>query len=110
MNSPKANKKIEALLASVRKKFNAEEVIEGMKELREMAREEKNPALVKICRLCYEYIEQNDHFDIEFGDDEDDLGMPEIEYLLELMLHFEKEINQQEIREIRDLLNTELYG
>jgi hypothetical protein len=110
MKSLKGNNKIEELLKSVRKAFNAEELIEGLKEIREMAREEKNPALVKICRLCYQYIEENGHFDIEFGDEEEDLGMTEMEYLLELMLHSDKEINQGEIREIRDLLTTELYG
>ena len=109
MNSEKGNKKIEALLKSVRKKFNGEEIISTLKEVREIAREEKNPALVKICRLAYEYIDENGNFDIEMQDEEE-LEMSAMEYLLELMLHSEREINMQEIREIRDILTTELYG
>ena len=85
-------------------------LIEALKEIREIAREEKNPALVKICRLCYTYIEENENFDINFGDEEEELGMTDLEYLLELMLQSEREVNLQEIREIRDLLTTELYG
>ncbi|MCB9263144.1 MAG: hypothetical protein H6607_12285 [Flavobacteriales bacterium] len=110
MKSLKGNKKIEELLAKVREEFNAEEIVESLKEIREIAREEKNPALVKICRLCYTYIEDNGDFDIEFADDEDAIDMPMIEYLLELMLGSEKEANKEEIREIRDILTTELYG
>ena len=110
MVSAKGNKKIEELLASVRKEFNAEDVIESLKEIREIAREEKNPALVKICRLCYTYIEENGDFDIDFMDEEEDLDMSDLEYLLELMLHSDRAVNMQEIAEIRDLLTAELYG
>lgn len=110
MISAKGNKKVEELLASVRKEFSAEEVIESLKEIREIAREERNPALVKICRLCYTYIEENGNFDINFLDEEEGLDMSDLEYLLELILQSEREVNQQEIREIRDLLTEELYG
>ena len=110
MISAQGNKKVEELLASVRKKFNAEEIIEALKEIREIARKEQNPALVKICRLCYTYIEANGNFDIDFMDEEEGLDMSDFEYLLELMLQSEREVNLQEIREIRDLLNTKLYG
>jgi hypothetical protein len=110
MISAKGNKKVEDLLTAIRKEFKAEDVIETLKEIREIAREEKNPALVKICRLCYSYIEENKNFDINFVDEEEGLDMSDLEYLLELMLRSEKEVNLQEIREIRDLLTTELYG
>ncbi|MBO6517421.1 MAG: hypothetical protein JJ975_12810 [Bacteroidia bacterium] len=110
MKSLEGNKKVEQLLASVRKEFSAEEVIESLKEIREIARAERNPALVKICRLCYTYIEENGDFDIEWGDEEEGLDMSAMEYLLELILQSEREVNLQEIREIRDVLTEELYG
>ncbi|MFT4521227.1 MAG: hypothetical protein ACI8ZN_000154 [Bacteroidia bacterium] len=103
------NKKIEALLTAVRKKFVAADIVSELKEIREIARIETNPALVKICRLAYQYIEQNGNLDIEMADEEEELGMPVIEYLLECMLHSDKEINQMEIKEIRDILMAELY-
>lgn len=110
MNSEKGNKEIEALLVSVRKEFNSDQIISALKEIRETARMEKNPALVKICRLAYEYIEENGHFDISFVDEEEGLDMTDLEYLLELMFQSHKEVNQQEIKEIRDLLTMELYS
>jgi len=110
MNSEKGNKKIEALLASVRKEFKAKEIIDALKEIREIAREETNPALVKICRLAYEYIDQNDNFDVELQDEEEEIEMPPMEYLLELMLHSDREINMLEIKEFKDVLTEELYG
>ena len=110
MKSAAGNKKIESLLKLVKKEFNADEIVEALHEIREIARDEKNPALVKICRLCYEYIGENGHFDIEFVDDEEGIEMTDLEYLLELMLHSDREVNMNEIREIRDLLNEELYG
>ena len=110
MIQEQGNKKIEALIEAVKKDFNAEEVIAHLKEIREIARAERNPALVKICRLAYTYIEENGHFDIEFLDEEEGLDMSDFEYLLELMIHSDREANLQEIREIRDLLTEELYG
>ena len=110
MQSATGNKKIEELLESVRKEFDADQVISSLKEIREIAREEKNPALVKICRLCYTYIEENGDFDLEFSEEDEDLGMTAMEYLLELMLHSDREVNLREIREIRDALTEELYG
>jgi len=110
MKSLQGNQKIEALLESVRKEFDAEAVVAELKEIREIARSEQNPALVKICRLCYTYIEENGNFDIDLSDEEEELDMPAMEYLLELMLHSDREVNLMEIREIRDLLTEELYG
>ncbi|MBI1305934.1 MAG: hypothetical protein GC181_04885 [Bacteroidetes bacterium] len=110
MKSPKGNQKIQELLKEVAEDFNAEKIVEALQEIREIARQEKNPALVKICRLCYEYIQENGHFDIEFVDEEEGIEMSDLEYLLELMLHSDREVNMVEIREIRDLLTEELYG
>ncbi len=110
MKSLEGNKKVEGLLESVRKKFSAEEVIATLKEIREVARKEENPTLVKICRLCYTYIEENGNFDIEFGDEDEGIDMSAMEYLLELILQSEREVNVVEIREIRDVLTKELYG
>lgn len=110
MIQEQGNKKIEALLETVKKDFNAEEVIAQLKEIREIARTERNPALVKICRLAYTYIEENGNFDIDFLDEEEGLDMSDLEYLLELMIHSDREVNLQEIREIRDLLTEQLYG
>ena len=110
MKTEAGNKKIESLLKSVRKEFKADDIVKKLHEIREIAREEKNPALVKICRLSYEFIEENGNFDIQFVDEEEGIEMSDMEYLLELMLHSDREVNMSEIKEIRDVLNEALYG
>ena len=109
MKNTKANKILEDLAAASAKEFNAEEIVEKLKELRELAKEEKDPTVVKILRLAYEYIEQNGNFDIGHIDEEEGLDMSEFQYLMELIIHIDREVNRQEVREIRDLLIGELY-
>lgn len=89
--------------------YDRDELVEKLKELRELARKEEDPAIVKILRLCYEYIESNEDFDIGYMAEEGIEDMTDMEYLLELLLHSDREANRKEIREIRDLLWAELY-
>ena len=109
MKSAKGNQIIEGLLTKVKGDFDQAGLIEELKELRGLAKAEQDPALVKIIRLCYEYMEQNEGFDIGFMAEEGIEDMTDLEYLLELMLRSDKEANRKEIREIRDLLWAELY-
>jgi hypothetical protein len=109
MKSEKANTLIKGLLKTVEADYDQAELIEKLKELRELARAEKDPAIVKITRLCYEFIEQNDGFELGFLEEEGIEDMTDLQYLLELMLHSERETNRQEIREIRDMLMAQLY-
>ncbi|MCB9246539.1 MAG: hypothetical protein H6606_08925 [Flavobacteriales bacterium] len=110
MKTEKANKMINELLEFVRDEdHDLDELVEKLKELREIAKKEEDPAIVKILRLCYEYIENNEDFDIGYMEEEGIEDMTDIEYLLELLLHSDREANRKEIREIRDLLWAELY-
>lgn len=101
---------LESLANDAAKDFNADKIVEKLKEIREIAKEEKDPTVVKILRLTYEYIEQNENFDIGHLDEEEDgLEMSDFQYLMELIIHIDREINRTEVREIRDLLMSELY-
>ena len=89
MKSAKGNQMIESLIEKVKGEFDQSELVTQLKNLRAIAREEKDPALVKIIRLCYEYIEVNEDFDIGFMEEEGIEDMNDLEYLLELILRSE---------------------
>ena len=108
MKEPKANLAINKLLKEVKNGFKADSVVSQLMEIRELGREEKDPTIVKICRLASEYIKGNEGFDIGYVAEEEIGDMTDIEYLLELMLKIEKKANREEIQEIRDKVKAEL--
>jgi len=109
MKSAKGNKMIEDLLKSLESEVSLEEVVNQLKAVREIALEEKDPALVKILRLCYTYIEENGDFELGFLEEEGIEDMTDLEYLLQLILQSDKEANRKEIADMRDLLWDALY-
>ncbi len=109
MKSAKGNKMIEDLLKSLESEVSLEDVVNQLKAVREIALEEKDPALVKILRLCYTYIEENGDFELGFLEEEGIEDMSDLEYLLQLILQSDKEANRKEIADMRDLLWDALY-
>jgi len=109
MKSAKGNKMIEDLLTSLESEVSLEDVVNQLKAVREIALEEKDPALVKILRLCYTYIEENGDFELGFLEEEGIEDMSDLEYLLQLILQSDKEANRKEIADMRDLLWDALY-
>ena len=72
MKTLRANQKLEQIIANVEKKgFEAPKLIEDLKELREMALLEQDPLVVKSLRLTYEFLQENDCFDVEAQYEED---------------------------------------
>ena len=110
MRSDKANKMLATLAEKASKSFDAESIAEELLAIREIAKEEKDPAIIKILRLAAEYIESNENFDLGYveSDEEEVLEMSDFEYLMELIIHSDREANKAEIKEIRDLLIAEL--
>jgi hypothetical protein len=109
MREAKANLALNNLLKDVNKKFDAEQVITQLAEIRELALVEEDPTAVKICRLASEYIKENGHFDLGYVAEEETGDMSDMDYLIELMLHIDNDANREEVREIRDRLKAELY-
>lgn len=120
MKSEKANKKIEAILKKINKKgATLSSVVEDLKELRTFALEEQDPRVTKVIRLCYEYIQENDCFDLTVEKAEDEEGneyivepgtdVENMTYFLELVRHSENKYNREELGEYRDILKEELY-
>lgn len=119
MKTGAANKKIEKIIALVEKEgVQAKSLIDELKELREFALKEEDPLLAKVTRLSYEYLTENNAYDVQAQWEEDEEGgeFPvEIEdndnllYLLNLMLKSDHRINREEIKEYRTALKEELY-
>ena len=71
MESKKAQKIIDKILSELdHAGIIMNTLIEDLKELRVFAKEEQNPLLVKVLRLTYEHIEQNENFEIPIPDDD----------------------------------------
>jgi hypothetical protein len=109
MREAKANLALNKLLKEVQNSFENEKVVSQLKEIRTLALEEKDPTIVKICRLAAEYIESENNFDLGYVAEEEIGEMSDMEYLIELMLHCDNEANREEIREIRDRIKSVLY-
>ena len=114
-----ANKKLDAIIEKVEKNgVLAEGLIEELKELREFALKEQDPLVTKVIRLAYEYLSENQAFDVQAQYDEDEDGSEypiEIEdkenllYLLNLLKNADHKINREEIKDYRTSLKEELY-
>lgn len=119
MKSAAANKKLDEVISKVEKKgLEASKLIDDLKELREYALKEQDPLVTKVLRLTYEFLGENQSFDIQaqFEEDEEGNEYPiEIEdkdnllYLLNLLKNAEHKINREEIKDYRTALKMELY-
>ncbi|MEN9999687.1 MAG: hypothetical protein RI922_2677 [Bacteroidota bacterium] len=114
-----ANKKLDAIIEKVEKKgIEADKLIDDLKELRELALKEQDPLVTKVLRLTYEFLGENNAFDVQAQYEEDEEGNEypiEIEdnenllYLLNLLKNADHKINREEIKDYRTALKMELY-
>ena len=119
MRTEAGNQKLEALIKKVDKSGVATKgLVEDLKALRVVAKEEEDPLVTKVLRLMYEYVGENKTFDVEGQYDEDEEGNEyplEVEddenlsYLLNLLLRAEHKINREEIKDYRSALKRALY-
>ena len=115
MKSEKANKILKDLIIKIEKDFDIEYIIGELKKVREIAREEQDPLLVRVFRQTYEYLEENQAFDYTvekvYSIDEDGEEIEEekepgtdaenLSYLLNLIIKSENRFNREEIKEMR---------
>lgn len=114
-----ANKLLEKIISKVEKEgILADGLIDELKELREFALKEQDPLVTKVIRLTYEYLIENQAYDVEaqYEEDEDGGEYPlEIDdkenllYLLSLLKNADHKINREEIKDYRTALKEELY-
>ena len=69
MKTAIANKKIETIIKKVEKDgVQAKGLIDDLKDLRENnAKKEEDPLVTKVLRLMYEYLEENNSFEVEWS-------------------------------------------
>jgi hypothetical protein len=119
MKTLRANQKLEQIIANIEEKgLEAPKLIDELKELRELALLEQDPLVVKSLRLTYEFLQENNCFDVEAQYEEDEEGNEypiEIEdkenllYFMNLLKNAEHKINREEIKDYRSALKLELY-
>lgn len=114
-----ANKKLDEIIDKVEKTgLKTPKLIDELKELREFAIKEQDPLVTKVLRLSYEFIGENESFNVQaqFEEDEEGNEYPiEIEdkenllYFLNLLKNAEHKINREELKDYRTALKQELY-
>lgn len=124
MESKKAQKLISKILADLdHAGIILNTLVEDLKELRTYAKKQQHPLATKVLRLAYEYIEENETFDIAIPDDEPlfEEGETEVEvandvdakesisYLVSLFKDLENKNNISDLKHYRDILWGELY-
>jgi hypothetical protein len=119
MKIEKANKMIDDIIAVVEKDGLAVDTLVPMlKELREYALQEEDPLVTKAIRLTYEYLTENEAYDLEvqYEEDEDGSEYPieisdeeNLVYFLTLLKKSDNKINREEIKEYRTALKESLY-
>ncbi len=119
MRTGLANQKLDAIISKVEQHgVEAPSLVQDLKDLRESALLEQDPLVVKVLRLTYEFLEENNAFDVEAQYEEDEEGNEypiEIDdkenllYLLNLLKNAEHKINREEIKDYRTSLKMQLY-
>ncbi len=126
MENKKALKLIDKILTDLEKSgINTDTLIEDLKALRSYALEQQVPLVVKVLRLTYEHIEENDSFLIQIPDDEpieeseeneenekpveksNDVDPVEsLMYLISLFKDLKNKMNVMDLVDYRDALNA----
>jgi hypothetical protein len=94
---------IEAIKKTLTTKGIGEELIKQLKDLREWFKSNRNePGYVKMIRLAYENIEENDDYTFLYLEEED--GKANLEYLIDLLGDYDNKYNKEELQEIKNLM------
>jgi hypothetical protein len=115
-----AKEKLKNIIASVDKNgIDEPTLVDELKALRELAKIEKDPLVIKLIRFIYEYLEENEAFDVEgqFEEDEEGNRFPvegiedkeNLLYVLSLLQNAEQKINREELKDYRSALKNILY-
>lgn len=121
LENKKAIKLIDKILENLDKTgINTDILIDDIKELRTYALEEQVPLVVKVLRLTYEHIEENESFLIPMLEEESEEDGEEVaaaaaaevspveslKYLVALIKNLKNKINIADLKEYRDALTA----
>ncbi|MCG9881815.1 MAG: hypothetical protein MH472_14565 [Bacteroidia bacterium] len=83
--------------------FDTAKVISLLKELREYFKQNlKEPGYVRMIRLAYENLEENDDYTFLYLEDAD--GKENLSYLVDLLADHGNKYNREELQDIRNLM------
>ncbi|MDY8136209.1 hypothetical protein [Aquimarina sp. 2201CG5-10] len=119
MENKKALKLIDKIISNLDASgINTDSMIDDLKELRTYALEQQVPLVVKVLRLTYEHIEENDSFMIPIPDDEpiedqevatvSETTLDPVEslsYMLSLIKDLNNRMNISDLKDYRNALN-----
>ena len=78
-------------------------VIDQLKELRDWFKANREePGYVKMIRLAYENIEENNDYTFLYLEEED--GKGNLEYLIDLLADYDNKYNKEELQDIKNLM------
>jgi len=107
MQTSKGKNKLDAIITEVNKNgIVVENVVKQLEELRELAKIDQDPLVIKVLRLVYTYMDEDGHFDLNLLAEEEveDIEEQESDSLLE---EEEEEIIEEEEEEEEEEANFE---
>ncbi|MBX7094375.1 MAG: hypothetical protein K1X56_06605 [Flavobacteriales bacterium] len=104
MERKEAERLADSIAKDYAKNGNSEKVINDLKTLRNYFIEIKDPTLTKIIRLTYEYLENNEDFDLVLEDFEEESEESSFEYLMQLVVAYDNPYNREELNEYKQLM------
>lgn len=94
---------IDAIKKTIASEGIGAKVVSQLKELREWFKANLNePGYVKMIRLAYENIEENDDYTFLYLEEED--GKANLEYLVDLLSDYNNKYNKEELQDIKNLM------
>ena len=104
MTSQDANKLVEKIQKEAKEKGFGDSLVKMLKDLRPYALEESDPLVTRSIRLCYEFIESTEGFDIPLPEEAEIEGDSAelFDYICGLWLKSENKYNRDELRELAD--------
>lgn len=94
---------IDAIKKTISKEGLSANLITQLKELREWFKANKNePGYVKMIRLAYENIEENNDYTFIYLEGE--TGIANMEYLIDLLGDSDNKYNKEELNDIKNLM------
>lgn len=118
MKNAKAKDIIQNIIKEVESNgVTGETLVSQLQELRTFAQKDQDPLTIKVIRLAYQYLEENEAFDLivteeEYVDDEGNVIQPETPEMTDeenlinfvsLLKNTENEYNREDLQAYRDL-------
>jgi hypothetical protein len=94
---------IDAIKKTLATEGFGDKIVGQLKDLREWFKANRNePGYVKMIRLAYENIEENNDYTFIYLEEED--GKANFDYLMDLLGDYDNKYNKEELQDIKNLM------